>query len=117
MNLMEHEVMAAPIGAAAAGDTISRQLAIKEIEKYHITSGVKHQNTWNECVMTIAKTLKDLPAAPVEPIEDAVVRCKGCKEWDTSWNPTASENVHYCPMIDLSTDGNFYCGWGARKNG
>ena len=46
-----------------------------------------------------------------------VVRCKDCKNWDTSWTPTAYhyEGGHYCAMVDLITARMFYCGHGERR--
>ena len=51
------------------------------------------------------------------PTIDAVpvVRCKDCKNWDREWTPERNPKVHYCWMIDLFTDGEFYCKDGDRR--
>lgn len=49
---------------------------------------------------------------PVDAVE--VVRCKDCKYWDTTWEPTNSDG-YYCSMIDLISDDDFYCAHGERK--
>lgn len=45
------------------------------------------------------------------PTIDAVpvVRCKDCVNWDRDWNSKSHPSHHYCWMIDLFTDGEFYC--------
>ena len=52
------------------------------------------------------------------PTVDAVpvAFCDKCKHWDRDWKPNHSgENEHYCPMIDLVTDADFFCKYGERK--
>ena len=44
-----------------------------------------------------------------------VIRCKDCKYWDVDWISDSFPDGHFCPMIDLVTDGNFLlrrCGRG-----
>lgn len=50
-------------------------------------------------------------------INDAVkvVRCKDCLNWDLNWKPRYYPDGHYCPFIDLVTDGEFYCSYAERK--
>lgn len=43
-----------------------------------------------------------------------VVRCKECKFWQSDWE-TSYDGYHYCSMIDLVIDGDFYCKDGERK--
>lgn len=48
-------------------DCISREEAVTEINKYHMTSGVTHQCVWNECVGVIAETIQELPPVTPQP--------------------------------------------------
>jgi len=43
-------------------DCISRQAVLDELERCHITSGVKNQGTWNECVDSIMRTIGFMPS-------------------------------------------------------
>ncbi len=47
----------------------------------------------------------NLPAADVTE----VVRCKECKHWDKTWTNEWEPDYHYCPMIDGTRKGDFYC--------
>jgi hypothetical protein len=51
----------------------------------------------------------------IEPTADVVhvVRCENCNNWDTSWE--SHTGFHYCPMIDGSPDGDFFCAYGERR--
>ena len=54
----------------------------------------------------------DIDHAPtIDAIE--VVRCKDCKNWDTSW--ISNDGFYYCPMIDRLTPGDFFCADGERR--
>lgn len=46
-----------------------------------------------------------------------IVRCANCVEWNTSWTPNydLSGDIHYCPIIDQMTRGNFYCADGEKN--
>ena len=51
-------------------------------------------------------------------VQSAVVRCKDCEDWDTEWKPVFGRNdseTHYCPMLDMTTEGDFFCSYGKRK--
>lgn len=52
-------------------DYISRAKAIEEINKYHMTSGVTNQGTWNECVDVITHTVAEMPSADAISIDQA----------------------------------------------
>ena len=44
---------------------------------------------------------------------DFVVRCKDCEAWDRRWVPTGAEaGEHFCPIIGLVTEPDFYCKYG-----
>lgn len=51
-----------------------------------------------------------------QPTADVVevVRCKDCVNWQTEWG-TSYDGYHYCAMIDIVIDGDFYCKDGERK--
>ena len=42
------------------------------------------------------------------------VRCKDCANWDTDWHSRQADH-HYCWMVDLVTDGEFYCAYSERR--
>lgn len=44
-----------------------------------------------------------------------IVRCENCEHWDTSWETVYG--LHYCPMIDMATEKDFFCKHGAEKRG
>lgn len=58
----------------------------------------------------VEKWINEQPTADV--VE--VVRCKDCKYWQTDWL-TSHDGYHYCAMIDVVIDGDFYCKDGERK--
>ena len=45
-----------------------------------------------------------------------VVKCKDCKNWDTTWQNDWAKNYHYCPLIDGTRNGDWYCADGERKS-
>ena len=54
--------------------------------------------------------LVDLPSAQPE-----IIRCNDCKHWDTSWENNFAPNYHYCPLIDGTRRGDFYCADAERR--
>lgn len=52
-------------------------------------------------------------APTVDAVE--VVRCKDCKNWDTTWQNDYAPNYHYCPMIDGTRRNDFYCADAERR--
>lgn len=61
-------------------------------------------------VVTV-QDIKSIPTIDAVP----VVRCRDCMNWDISWIPRYYKDGHYCPFIDLVTDGEFYCSYAERK--
>lgn len=47
-------------------------------------------------------------------VYEKIIHCRDCENWQTSW--TASGGGHYCGMIDLETDGDFYCFFSERQS-
>lgn len=45
---------------------------------------------------------------------EAVVRCENCVHWDTSFDVMDGLNLHYCPVYDGVTKGDFFCADGER---
>jgi hypothetical protein len=45
----------------------------------------------------------------------SVVRCRDCKNWDTTWQNDWAKNYHYCPLIDGTRNGDWYCAYGEEK--
>ena len=44
-----------------------------------------------------------------------IVKCKDCENWDTTWQNDSAPNYHYCPMMDGTYSGDFYCGKAERR--
>lgn len=57
----------------------------------------------------IQGTLESLPSAQPE-----IIRCKDCEQWQTDWESSMGDG-HFCPDIDLVTDGNFFCGFADKR--
>ncbi len=52
------------------GDAISRQAMLDDLEKSHITSGVRNQGTWNECIDSMMRTVRSMPSVTPQPKTD-----------------------------------------------
>jgi len=44
-----------------------------------------------------------------------IIRCNDCEHWDTSWENNFAPNYHYCPLIDGTRSGDFYCADAERR--
>ncbi len=44
-----------------------------------------------------------------------VVRCKDCKNWETTWANDFLPNYHYCPMVDGMRKEDWYCADAERR--
>jgi hypothetical protein len=54
---------------------------LDELERCHITSGVKNQGTWNECVDSIMRTIGSMPSVQPEPFINKPCISEGvCRE-------------------------------------
>lgn len=93
-------------------DLISRQTAIDAIltEVDEIDMPNVESRWWNMGMMRASKILEHLPSAQPE-----IVRCKDCKNWDTEWQNDWAKNYHYCPMIDGTRAGDWFCADAERK--
>ena len=48
-------------------------------------------------------------------IQPEIIRCKDCKNWDTTWTNDFSPNYHYCPMVDGVRKEDWFCADAERK--
>ena len=60
----------------------------------------------------IAEWLKELAERRKQP---EIILCKDCENWDTTWQNDFAPNYHYCPMMDGTYSGDFYCAKAERK--
>ena len=44
-----------------------------------------------------------------------IIRCKDCKNWDTTWQNDWAKNYHYCPLVDGTRNGDWFCADGEKK--
>ena len=44
-----------------------------------------------------------------------IVKCKDCENWDTTWQNDSAPNYHYCPIMDGTYSGDFYCAKSERR--
>lgn len=94
-------------------DLIDRQAAIDAIQAAYIyTDGGEDKNAvWTNVGLTNAlHIMQDLPSAQPE-----IVRCEDCKNWDTTWQNDWAKNYHYCPLIDGTRNGDWYCADAERR--
>ena len=56
---------------------------------------------------------KDIDEQPT--IQPEIVRCKDCKNWDTTWTNDFSPNYHYCPMVDGVRKEDWFCADAERR--
>ena len=60
----------------------------------------------------LAEWLKELAERRKLP---EIIHCKDCENWDTTWQNDSAPNYHYCPMMDGTYSGDFYCGKAERR--
>lgn len=65
-----------------------------------------------EVCQYIADLLKELKERRNAP---EIIRCKDCENWDTTWQNDFAPNYHYCPMMDGTYRGDFYCAKAERR--
>ncbi len=68
-------------------------------------------NLPDDWIEQIVKRLRNDPDS--EWVE--VTRCKDCKNWDTTWQNDWAKNYHYCPLIDGTRNGDWYCADAERR--
>ena len=60
----------------------------------------------------VVELLKELQERRKQP---EIIRCKDCEYWDTTWQNDFAPNYHYCPLIDGTHRGEFYCAKAERR--
>ena len=85
-------------------DLISRQAAMNGIREIASCCDVGHEPE------DYVYMLQNLPSAQSE-----IIRCKDCKNWDTTWQNNWAKNYYYCPMIDGTINGDWYCADAERR--
>ena len=94
-------------------DLIDRQKAIDTLEEppkvpdtWSDESAIGEREQWEKDV----KALNSLPSAQPE-----IIRCRDCKYWDQTWQSSCGPGYYYCIMIDMVTNGDFYCADAERR--
>lgn len=88
-------------------DCISRRAAVSRMSDLLVLDlEYKRLPTWNE----VYRALQELPS-----VQPEVIRCKDCKNWDTTWTNDFAPNYHYCPMVDGVRKSDFYCANAERR--
>lgn len=96
--------------------TITQTVSPKCYCKYENTM-CEFANDMGFCVKTGCSkriTINEKPFVNKNLVE--VVRCKDCKNWDTTWQNDWAKNYHYCPLIDGTRNGDWYCADGERRS-
>ena len=95
-------------------DAISRQAAIDALNEYFDRIGKLKRKGLNKGEKAIrldtVGTINSLPSA-----EPKIIRCKDCKNWDTTWTNDFSPNYHYCPMVDGVRKEDWFCADAERR--
>lgn len=102
-------------------DSISRQAAIDAVHKvmYEFfdlrdddeeSPLTEKENALLAINKKLTNRIKALPSAQPENI-----RCKDCMNWDTTWQNGWAKNYYYCPMIDRTCNGDWYCADAERR--
>ena len=58
----------------------------------------------------VIEHLKQMP-----PAQPEIIKCKECKNWDTTWENDWAKNYHYCPLIDGIRYGDWFCADAERR--
>ena len=87
-----------------------RQLAdwLRELQETR-----KERDYWQEKAHSYEQTIFKLTDAISKQPE--IIRCKDCENWDTTWQNDFAPNYHYCPMMDGTYSGDFYCAKSERR--
>ena len=87
-----------------------RQLAewLRELQETR-----KERDYWQEKAHSYEQTIFKLTDAISKLPE--IIRCKDCENWDTTWQNDFAPNYHYCPMMDGTYSGDFYCAKSERR--
>ena len=72
----------------------------------------KERDYWKEKAHSYEQTIFKLTDAISKQPE--IIYCKDCENWDTTWD--SAPNYHYCPIMDGTYSGDFYCAKAERRN-
>lgn len=89
---------------------ISRQAAIdalRAMQTYKLSAG--------DDMLLIDKAEAQTELMMLPTTQTKIVRCKNCKNWDTTWQNDWAKNYHYCPLIDGIRNGDWYCADAERR--
>ena len=96
--------------AEVGTDCISRRAAtdaLRKMQTYKMFSGD------DMLLIDQAGAMTELMLLP--PAEPKIIRCKDCKNWDTTWTNDFSPNYHYCPMVDGVRKEDWFCADAERR--
>jgi len=89
-------------------DLISRQALLDKFEPW-----LKVKD-YNDGELNMLKAvLYEIRFMP--PAQPEIIRCKDCKNWDTTWTNDFSPNYHYCPMVDGVRKEDWFCADAERR--
>ena len=87
-------------------DLIERQAAIDALKS--------QLSDWNDDYnIPVRKSIENIERLPSAQPE--IIRCKDCKDWDTTWQNDWAKNYHYCPLVDGTRNGDWYCADAERR--
>ena len=84
----------------------------KEAERKRKYGGKFYDSEVKACLICaeqhrqLAELLRELKERRKQP---EIIYCKDCENWDTTWQNDFAPNYHYCPMMDATYSGDFYC--------
>ena len=88
-------------------DCISRQAAIEAAIEGADEWGGGYSDSRDEA---ITNAIDKVPS-----VQTNIIRCKDCKYWDTTWESDYAPNYHFCPMLGMMREGDFYCADAERR--
>ena len=95
-------------------ELISKRAVIEAIEKARANVGHNLERSIGESIIEILDDVgRDVNRLP--PAEPQIIRCKDCKNWDTTWTNDFSPNYHYCPMVDGVRKEDWFCADAERR--
>lgn len=91
-------------------DLISRQSALNEINHGVPVKGWEDSERVWELINIFVNRIKQLPS-----IQPEIIRCKDCKNWDTTWVTDLMKDYNYCPLHRRNMHSDWYCADAERK--
>ena len=95
-------------------ELISKKAVIEAIEKARANVGHNLERSIGKSIIEILDDVgRDVDR--LTPAEPKIIRCKDCKNWDTTWTNDFSPNYHYCPMVDGVRKEDWFCADAERR--